>query len=209
MADRRTLNGRDGGMEARSSAAIGSCDSLATEGVWSEDISGVVSGTADGFESPTSTLSADPTAEAAEREDSVRYLLRLSNGSPEESKLSERTMGTCSNEGLCFKCYCARFKAEHAGSASSSSASPSMAVVDDFSESAAATVVAWRRKPKRCHMCRKKVGLLGFRCRCGETYCGQHRHPELHTCTIDYNLTGRKRIKCENPLPDPQNLSTI
>ncbi|XP_042401394.1 zinc finger A20 and AN1 domain-containing stress-associated protein 4-like [Zingiber officinale] len=118
--------------------------------------------------------------------------------------------GSSATEGLCFKCYCCRFKAEHAGSAlSSSSASPSMAVVDDFSESAAATVVAWRRKPKQCHICRKKVGLLGFRCRCGETYCGQHRHPEFHTCTIDYNLTGRKRIKCENPLPDPQKLSTI
>lgn len=112
-------------------------------------------------------------------------------------------------EGLCFKCYCHRFKAGHAGLPSASSASPSAAVVDDLSESAAATVEAWRRHPKRCHVCRKKVGLLGFRCRCGDIYCGQHRHPESHACTIDYKLAGRKRIKCENPVTKPQKLSSI
>uniref|UniRef100_M8D084 Zinc finger A20 and AN1 domain-containing stress-associated protein 3 n=1 Tax=Aegilops tauschii TaxID=37682 RepID=M8D084_AEGTA len=30
----------------------------------------------------------------------------------------------------------------------------------------------------RCSACQKKVGLLGFACRCGATYCGAHRHAD-------------------------------
>jgi AN1-type zinc finger protein 5/6 len=52
----------------------------------------------------------------------------------------------------------------------------------------------------RCSACRKKVGLLGFRCCCGKTFCGAHRYAEKHACGFDYKHAGRGRIAKENPI---------
>ncbi|EFN56686.1 hypothetical protein CHLNCDRAFT_144583 [Chlorella variabilis] len=38
----------------------------------------------------------------------------------------------------------------------------------------------------RCFCCRKKVGLLGFECRCGYVFCSGHRHARDHACPFDY-----------------------
>jgi type IV secretory pathway VirB10-like protein len=38
----------------------------------------------------------------------------------------------------------------------------------------------------RCFCCRKKVGLLGFECRCGYVFCSGHRHAQDHNCSFDY-----------------------
>ncbi|PSC69790.1 AN1 family Zinc finger domain-containing [Micractinium conductrix] len=38
----------------------------------------------------------------------------------------------------------------------------------------------------RCFCCRKKVGLLGFECRCGYVFCSGHRHANDHSCTYDF-----------------------
>ena len=38
----------------------------------------------------------------------------------------------------------------------------------------------------RCFGCRKKVGLLGFECRCGDVFCSVCRMPESHECTADW-----------------------
>lgn len=35
---------------------------------------------------------------------------------------------------------------------------------------------------KKCDQCQKKVGLLGFECKCGKTLCATHRYPETHGC---------------------------
>ncbi|KAF8667862.1 hypothetical protein HU200_052484 [Digitaria exilis] len=55
-------------------------------------------------------------------------------------------------------------------------------------------------KPNRCAACRRKVGLLGFPCRCGGTFCASHRHAETHGCGFDHgDQLGRKRTARENP----------
>ena len=44
------------------------------------------------------------------------------------------------------------------------------------------------KKPKkrnRCEFCRKKVGLLGFDCRCGGVFCGAHRMTSAHSCSFE------------------------
>ena len=51
----------------------------------------------------------------------------------------------------------------------------------------------------RCFSCNKKVGLLGFECRCGYTYCAGHRHAQDHTCTFDYAAFDRERLAKSNP----------
>ncbi|KAF2293610.1 hypothetical protein GH714_003360 [Hevea brasiliensis] len=39
----------------------------------------------------------------------------------------------------------------------------------------------------RCSGCRRKIGLTGFRCRCGELFCWEHRYSDRHDCSYDYN----------------------
>ncbi|XP_030469401.2 zinc finger A20 and AN1 domain-containing stress-associated protein 1-like [Syzygium oleosum] len=59
------------------------------------------------------------------------------------------------------------------------------------------------RKPKaanRCGTCNRKVGLTGFQCKCGFTFCGAHRYPESHECEFDYKRSGRDAIAKANPL---------
>nr|XP_016510455.1 PREDICTED: zinc finger A20 and AN1 domain-containing stress-associated protein 5-like [Nicotiana tabacum] len=48
--------------------------------------------------------------------------------------------------------------------------------------------------------CRRKVGLIGFRCRCGEVFCYEHRYSDRHSCSYDYKAAGREAIARENPV---------
>jgi hypothetical protein len=57
-----------------------------------------------------------------------------------------------------------------------------------------------RSSVNRCHSCRKRVGLTGFRCRCGELFCGAHRYSDRHECSYDYKSVGRDAIARENPV---------
>ncbi|XP_042403633.1 zinc finger A20 and AN1 domain-containing stress-associated protein 5-like isoform X1 [Zingiber officinale] len=65
------------------------------------------------------------------------------------------------------------------------------------------------KRPSRCLSCRKKVGLMGFQCRCGETFCGEHRYPERHSCIFDYKAAGRGSIALANPLVKADKLRKI
>ncbi|KAJ6894619.1 hypothetical protein NC652_028397 [Populus alba x Populus x berolinensis] len=40
----------------------------------------------------------------------------------------------------------------------------------------------------RCHFCRRKVGLTGFKCRCIYPFCSQHRYSGKHNCVFDYKI---------------------
>lgn len=82
-----------------------------------------------------------------------------------------------------------------------------MAANDPESSSAvldAAVVVADlpapTKKANRCHMCKKKVGLTGFTCRCGGLYCGEHRYDQAHDCSFDYKTMEREEIRKNNPV---------
>jgi len=47
----------------------------------------------------------------------------------------------------------------------------------------------------RCWECKKKVGLLGIKCRCGYTFCSKHRYPEDHRCNFDFKARERDLLK--------------
>ncbi|KAJ0255258.1 hypothetical protein HA466_0100400 [Hirschfeldia incana] len=66
-----------------------------------------------------------------------------------------------------------------------------------------------QKRPNRCTTCRKRVGLTGFKCRCGTTYCGAHRYPEVHGCTFDFKSAGREEIAKANPLVKAAKLRKI
>ncbi|CAN8325620.1 unnamed protein product [Cochlearia groenlandica] len=55
-------------------------------------------------------------------------------------------------------------------------------------------------RPGRCLCCNKKVGILGFKCKCGSTFCGEHRYPERHECSFDFKGIGRGEIAKANPV---------
>ncbi|KAK7846954.1 zinc finger a20 and an1 domain-containing stress-associated protein 5 [Quercus suber] len=57
-----------------------------------------------------------------------------------------------------------------------------------------------KREVNRCFGCRRKVGLTGFRCRCGELFCAEHRYTDRHVCSYDYKAAGREAIARENPV---------
>ncbi|KAG0497284.1 hypothetical protein HPP92_001975 [Vanilla planifolia] len=63
--------------------------------------------------------------------------------------------------------------------------------------------------PGRCTECRKRVGLTGFGCRCGLTFCATHRYPEKHRCSFDYKAAGRDAIARANPVVKAGKLHKI
>ncbi|XP_015457868.2 AN1-type zinc finger protein 5 [Astyanax mexicanus] len=56
------------------------------------------------------------------------------------------------------------------------------------------------KKKNRCFICRKKVGLTGFDCRCGNLFCAIHRYSDKHDCPYDYRGAAAARIRKENPI---------
>ncbi|XP_043483377.1 AN1-type zinc finger protein 6 [Leptopilina heterotoma] len=57
-----------------------------------------------------------------------------------------------------------------------------------------------KKKKNRCAVCRKKVGLTGFECRCGGLFCAVHRYSDKHDCKFDYREMGAQEIRRNNPV---------
>lgn len=61
----------------------------------------------------------------------------------------------------------------------------------------------------RCMSCRKRVGLLGFKCRCGGVFCAGHRYSDRHGCWFDYKAAGRDAIAKANPVVKAEKVGKI
>jgi hypothetical protein len=98
--------------------------------------------------------------------------------------------------------------AKPAVEAAAAAAPPSLGAAPSASPAAAAAAVLAAQEPEqpaqpnrgRCFTCSKKVGLLGFECRCGYVFCSGHRHAQDHTCSFDYAAFDRERLAKANPL---------
>ncbi|XP_010018692.1 PREDICTED: AN1-type zinc finger protein 6 isoform X3 [Nestor notabilis] len=66
-----------------------------------------------------------------------------------------------------------------------------------------------KQKKNRCFMCRKKVGLTGFECRCGNVYCGMHRYSDVHSCSYNYKADAAEKIRKENPVVVGEKIQKI
>eukprot|EP00469_Lotharella_globosa_P000869 CAMPEP_0167798986 /NCGR_PEP_ID=MMETSP0111_2-20121227/16700_1 /TAXON_ID=91324 /ORGANISM="Lotharella globosa, Strain CCCM811" /LENGTH=285 /DNA_ID=CAMNT_0007693635 /DNA_START=43 /DNA_END=900 /DNA_ORIENTATION=- len=55
------------------------------------------------------------------------------------------------------------------------------------------------KRRSRCHRCNKKVGHLGFECKCLSVFCGTCRFPASHACAFDYRQQHRNKLKKDNP----------
>jgi len=68
---------------------------------------------------------------------------------------------------------------------------------------------AKKHKKNRCTVCKKKLGLTGFDCRCGGQFCSVHRYSDKHNCTFDYKALGEKEISGNNPVVKAQKVAKI
>ncbi|CAO2831776.1 unnamed protein product [Amaranthus hypochondriacus] len=63
--------------------------------------------------------------------------------------------------------------------------------------------------PSRCFTCRKRVGLTGFDCRCGNLFCAAHRYSDKHDCQFDYQAAAQSSIAKANPVIKANKLDKI
>lgn len=63
--------------------------------------------------------------------------------------------------------------------------------------------------PSRCNTCKKRVGLTGFTCRCGNLFCGMHRYSDKHDCPFDYRTAAQDAIAKANPVIKAEKLDKI
>ncbi|WOL19226.1 zinc finger A20 and AN1 domain-containing stress-associated protein 8-like [Canna indica] len=66
-----------------------------------------------------------------------------------------------------------------------------------------------KQGPNRCSTCRKRVGLTGFSCRCGNVFCSMHRYSDKHDCSFDYRQAGQAAIAKANPVVKAEKLDKI
>ncbi|GAB4835187.1 Zinc finger A20 and AN1 domain-containing stress-associated protein 8 [Ancistrocladus abbreviatus] len=66
-----------------------------------------------------------------------------------------------------------------------------------------------KQDPNRCNTCKKRVGLTGFNCRCGNVFCPIHRYSDKHSCPFDYRTAARDAIAKANPVVKAEKLDKI
>ncbi|CAF0985164.1 unnamed protein product [Rotaria sp. Silwood1] len=71
-------------------------------------------------------------------------------------------------------------------------------------------VIVNRKPTSKCFLCKKKTGLATtYQCRCGSSFCSEHRYPEAHACAFDYKAEGKRLIERNNPLITAPKLPKI
>ena len=52
---------------------------------------------------------------------------------------------------------------------------------------------------RKCKICKERLPLTAFPCRCGELFCTTHRPPEEHSCTYDYRSAQEAQLRGYRP----------
>jgi AN1-like Zinc finger len=47
----------------------------------------------------------------------------------------------------------------------------------------------------RCEVCKKKLGLMEYKCKCEKLFCISHLQAETHSCTFDYKKEMKLHLK--------------
>jgi len=120
--------------------------------------------------------------------------------------------GSPATRNLCSKCFRGSLRREEAAQAVAATATAAVAASSSLSSSSAEATAAapeeagkearakGNKKSGRCAACGRKVGLMGFECRCGGVFCGAHRYSDRHDCGYDYRAAGRDAIARANPV---------
>ncbi|CAL9164232.1 unnamed protein product [Musa hybrid cultivar] len=106
--------------------------------------------------------------------------------------------GSVATGNMCSKCY-NEFSTNNNVLAPSVCASSSSEPVEEKA----------KEGPNRCSTCKKRVGLTGFTCRCGNLFCSVHRYSDKHHCSFDYRSAAQNAIAKANPVVKPKKLDKI
>lgn len=136
--------------------------------------------------------------------------------------------GTAATMNMCSKCYKDLvLKQEQANFAASSiqsivnGSSSAVAVINETQtatpeiilpcpQTSTASLVSEEVKgPKKCGTCKKRVGLTGFTCRCGNVFCAVHRYSDKHECPFDYRAAAQEAIAKANPVVKAEKMDKI
>jgi len=115
---------------------------------------------------------------------------------------SAMTLHMCS---VCYRRHCQersnpdQVESDNTAGGSSAVATPSEALVDPKAETSVNEKPV-QKDPKKCWSCKRRVGLLGFRCRCDYVFCSKHRHSDSHNCQHDYKTSARAKLQKANPV---------
>ncbi|KAG7576970.1 Zinc finger A20-type [Arabidopsis thaliana x Arabidopsis arenosa] len=151
-------------------------------------------------------------AQRTEKEETEFKVLETLTTTTTTTTLCTNNCGVTANpatNNMCQKCFNASLVSAAAGVVESGSILKRSARSVNLRSSPAKVVIRTREIDavkrdqqivNRCSGCRKKVGLTGFRCRCGELFCSEHRYSDRHDCSYDYKTAGREAIARENPV---------
>ncbi|KAJ1268424.1 hypothetical protein BS78_07G133800 [Paspalum vaginatum] len=120
--------------------------------------------------------------------------------------------GSAATKNMCSTCYRGFLKTVHADDAAVAKVDiivPEQPPPQTSTATSSCSAPAVKATPNRCLTCRKKVGLLGFGCRCGGTFCSLHRYAEKHACDFDFKKAGREKIAKNNPLVVASKINKI
>ncbi|KAJ1268426.1 hypothetical protein BS78_07G134000 [Paspalum vaginatum] len=122
--------------------------------------------------------------------------------------------GSAATKNMCSTCYRGFLKTVNVDAAAATVGKIEIIAPDHSPPQIAAATSSYsepavKATPNRCLTCRKKVGLLGFGCRCGGTFCSLHRYAEKHACDFDFKKAGREKIAKNNPLVVASKINKI
>ncbi|CAA7403024.1 unnamed protein product [Spirodela intermedia] len=143
--------------------------------------------------------------------------------------------GSSATNNLCSKCYKNAFLSKSqalaletvaaaAAAAAASQPAPEKKIVDEIGieeeekkkpcdeDELPGDASAGKKKKKpanRCSFCNKRVGLMGFNCRCGDVFCSLHRYSDKHDCLFDYKGAGQDAIARANPIVKADKVEKI
>eukprot|EP01017_Pseudomicrothorax_dubius_P027039 TRINITY_DN306_c0_g2_i2.p1 TRINITY_DN306_c0_g2~~TRINITY_DN306_c0_g2_i2.p1 ORF type:complete len:157 (-),score=28.72 TRINITY_DN306_c0_g2_i2:115-585(-) len=61
----------------------------------------------------------------------------------------------------------------------------------------------------KCWSCTRKVGMMGYKCKCEFTFCKVHRLPEEHECSFDFQTRDRLKLANANPVVKGEKVQKI
>lgn len=116
--------------------------------------------------------------------------------------------GSADTRGLCSKCYRQTVMSQASAPSAAAQSAEHDQVVLPAPEGVPVDEGAMPPPPprhgaktkSRCAACGRRVGLMGFECRCGAVFCGAHRYSDRHDCGYDYRGAGRDAIARANPV---------
>jgi len=61
----------------------------------------------------------------------------------------------------------------------------------------------------RCWTCNRKIGLLGFQCKCEFYFCSEHSSEKRHECSFDFKAQGKQYLTKANPTIAAKKIDSV